>query len=202
MEELDAMLPRFLGEQQQTPPMYSAIKVDGQKLYDIARRGEEIARTPRNIHIYEIRHTGEYEGDPLLYIHCSKGTYIRTLCHDIGEALGCGASMSSLRRISSGCFSIVDAYRIGEVNCEAAMGDAQELLLPVDSLFEQFPAITADEGQEKRCRVGNSFPAAAEDGRYRLYDRSGEFLALVQVDHGTASTIKSFFEVDEPCREE
>lgn len=196
MAELDAVLPRFLGEQLQTPPMYSAIKVKGQKLVDIARRGGEIERNPRKIRIYELRRTGEFNGEPLLYIHCSKGTYIRTLCHDIGEALGCGACLSSLRRIASGRFSIVDAYRIGEVNYAAVMGNAKELLLPVDSLFEGFPALCANPEQERRCRSGAAFPADAADGRYRLYGVNGEFLALAEAKGGTVKSVKSFFEVD------
>jgi tRNA pseudouridine55 synthase len=196
MAELDAVLPRFMGEQLQTPPMYSAIKVKGQKLVDVARRGGEIERNPRKIRILELRRTGEYNGEPLLYIHCSKGTYIRTLFHDIGEALGCGACLSSLRRVASGSFSIVDAYRMGEVNCEAAVGNVEDLLLPVDSLFEGFPVLHADPEQERRCRSGAAFAADAADGRYRLYGAHGKFLALAEVRDGTVKSVKNFFEVD------
>jgi len=196
MAELDAVLPRFLGEQLQTPPMYSAIKVKGQKLVDVARRGGEIERTPRKIRIIELRRTGEFNGEPLLYIHCSKGTYIRTLCHDIGEALGCGACLSSLRRVASGCFSIVDAYRIGEVNLAAVKGNAEELLLPVDSLFQSFPALHANPEEERRCRSGAAFSADVADGRYRLYGVNGGFLALAEAKDGAVKSVKSFFEVD------
>ncbi len=196
-EELDAVLPRFVGKQMQTPPMYSAIKIGGTKLVDAARRGEEIERPPREITVHELRHTGDYDGDPMLYVRCSKGTYVRTLCHDIGQALGCGACLASLRRITAGRFSIVDAYRIGEVNCEAALGQAEELLLPVDTLFEELPALTATAEQERRCRNGNSFPMEGENGRYRLYGQDGSFLALTELRDGELSTVKSFFEVED-----
>ena len=194
-KELDEALAAFTGEILQTPPMYSAIKINGQKLVDVARRGGEVERPPRPVKILELRRAGSYEGDPLLFVHCSKGTYVRTLCHDIGQHLGCGACLSSLRRVASGPFSIVDAYRMGEVNCEAAVGDVEELLLPVDCLFEQYPALSAGTGHERRCRTGGRFQADAADGRYRLYAASGEFLALIEVKDGVAETIKSFFEV-------
>ena len=196
-EELDRVLEKFTGEQMQMPPMYSAVKIGGQKLVDAARKGKEIERTPRKINIYELRRSvGEGE-DPYLYVHCSKGTYVRTLCHDIGEELGCGACLSFLRRISAGPFSIVDAYRVGEVNCEAALGAAEELLLPVDTIFEQYPTLTLDAEQERRCRVGAEFRANAEDGRLRVYSADGEFLALVEAQNGVVRTVKNFFEIDE-----
>ncbi len=167
--ELDAALAAFTGEIMQTPPMYSAIKINGQKLVDVARRGGEIERSPRPVKILELRRAGSYEGDPLLFVHCSKGTYVRTLCHDIGERLGCGACLSFAAPRGLRPFSIVDAYRMGEINCEAAVGDVEELLLPVDSLFEQYPGLSADAEQERRCRTGSRFAADAADGRRRLY---------------------------------
>ena len=178
--ELEAVLSRFRGEIEQVPPMYSAIKVGGQKLYEIARKGGEVARKPRSICIHELTVAGEADGDFLLNVRCSKGTYIRTLCHDIGAALGCGGVMSALRRTAVG------AYRVE---------DAQARLLPVDSLFAGYPACTIGAKEERLCRCGSGFSVSAPDGVYRFYSAQGAFLMLGRVVNGQASTIKSFFEV-------
>ena len=188
--EVLAMLPRFTGEIQQIPPMYSAIKVNGQKLYDIARRGGTVERQPRRITIHALEHLGVDGGDHILRIRCSKGTYIRTLCHDLGEALGCGGCMAALRRTASGAFRVEDARRIDRIT--RADRDA---LLPIDSLFPDAPALTLDESAERRCRCGNDFPLGAAAGEYRFYAASGEFLALGRVKDGRGQSIKSFFEV-------
>lgn len=186
-EELRAVLPRFIGDIQQIPPMYSAIKVHGQKLYDIARRGGEVERESRKITIHNIEYCGENGGDFLLRIRCSKGTYIRTLCHDIGAALGCGGTMASLRRERCGSFSVENACRVAD----ATPGQ----LLPLDTLFADKKAVTLSERQERLCRVGNDFSIAAEDGEYRFYAHNGEFLAYGSIDREKGRTIKSFFEV-------
>jgi len=189
-EEVCAMLPRFTGELEQIPPMYSAIKIRGQKLYDIARRGGTVERQPRKIAIRSLEHLGMNGGDHILRIQCSKGTYIRTLCHDLGRALGCGGCMATLRRTASGAFRVEDARRIGTLTFPD-----RETLLPIDALFPDDPILTLDEAQERRCRCGGDFPAAAPDGRCRFYGADGVFLALGRVEDGTAHTIKSFFEV-------
>lgn len=113
--ELEAALPQFRGDILQTPPMYSALKVDGQKLYEIARRGGEVARKTRPITIEELTVLGEADGDYVLRVRCSKGTYIRTLCHDIGAALGCGGVMSALRRTEVGGYRVEDAHTMDEL---------------------------------------------------------------------------------------
>ncbi len=189
--EVRSMLPRFTGEQLQLPPMYSAIKVNGKKLYEIARRGGEVNREKRPITIYSIAYMGMDGDDHLLRIRCSKGTYIRTLCHDLGQALGCGGCMSALRRTAVGDFRVEDAVPIGQVTREY-----RERLLHVDTLFSRFPAVTLTPGQERRCRCGNDFPLSSEDGMCRLYGADGTFLALAQADAGRCRTVKSFFEVD------
>lgn len=197
-EELREVLPRFKGEIEQIPPMYSALKVNGQKLYDIARKGGEVKRKPRRITIHklEIGDNSHLDaGDFCLDVTCSKGTYIRTLCRDIGEALEVGGTMSSLRRIRAGGFHLRDAVTIEQVAAAAEEGRAEELLLPVDSLFSGFAPMTLTEKQTKRTMVGGQFSVAAQDGTYRFYDPDGVFLALGKVENGTASTIKSFFEV-------
>ena len=186
------ILPQFRGKIQQIPPMYSAIKINGQKLCDLARKGKEVERQPREIEIFELTCL-EFTGNTArLRIHCSKGTYIRTLCKDIGAALGCGGCMESLRRISAGEYTIDEAVPLAEL---LETENPEQFLRPVDSMFRNHPAVTLTPKQEQRCRNGNSFSIALEDGTYRVYSQNGEFLALSQVNSGVMSTIKSFFEV-------
>lgn len=194
-QELEAMLGRFRGELEQIPPMYSAIKINGRKLYDIARKGGEVERKPRHITVSALELTGRDGDDWLLDIQCSKGTYIRTLCHDIGAALGCGGCMSALRRTAAGAFNVTDAYSLENVQRAVNEGWAEELLLPVDSLFSKYESYTASMAQEKKIRTGASTKADAADGLYRVYSRSGEFLMLGRTENGILKTVKSFFEV-------
>ena len=177
----------FVGPYMQVPPMYSALKVDGKKLYEIARRGGEVAREARPITIGELTVLGEADGDYVLRVRCSKGTYIRTLCHDIGAALGCGGVMSALRRTEVGGYRVEDAHTMDEL-CALPREAAQRLLLSVDSLWPDAPQVTVDAKAERLARCGNPFTLSAPDA-------SGEFLLLAQVTDGTAVTIKSFFEV-------
>ena len=186
-----AALDAFRGEIQQIPPMYSAIKINGQKLCDLARKGREVERKPRTITIHRLDCL-EFAGNTArLLVHCSKGTYIRTLCKDIGESLGCGGCMESLRRVSAGEYTIENAIPLAEV---VASENPEQFLLAVDSMFRNYPAVTLTEKQEKRCRNGNSFSIAMEAGTYRAYSQAGEFLMLAKVEDGIMSTIKSFFE--------
>ncbi len=193
--ELERTLALFRGHIQQIPPMYSAIKVGGKKLYEIARRGGEVERKPRPVHIRELKLLGREGEDWLLDVTCSKGTYIRTLCHDIGQSLGCGGCMSALRRVRAGEFSIENACTLDQVREAADRGEAEKLLLPVDSLFRQAPALSLNARDEKRIRSGGVFPVAVQDGQYRAYGPDGAFLALVRVTGGELKSIKSFFEV-------
>lgn len=186
----------FVGEIDQIPPMYSAIKVGGKKLYELARRGESVERKSRKISINSIDVVGEDGDDLLLKVSCSKGTYIRTLCHDIGEKLGCGACMSSLRRTAAGVFSIENAHGIEEIQAAAASGDLQNFLLPLDTLFTQYPVLTVNENRTKRLKTGNIINLNAPDGKYRVYSESGEFLLLGEISDGKLKTIKNFFEVN------
>lgn len=193
--ELEEALNDFRGEINQIPPMYSAIKVNGKKLYEIARKGGEVERKPRQITISELQLTGRDGEDHILDVSCSKGTYIRTLCSDIGAALGCGGCMSALRRVRAGEFSIENAHTLQEVQQAADRGEMESLLLPVDSLFEQYRLCVIDERSEKKLRCGNVINTALADGEYRVYSQSGEFLALCRAEKGSLKTIKSFFEV-------
>lgn len=194
-EELEAALAGFRGEIEQIPPMYSAIKINGRKLYDIARKGGEVERKPRRITVSDLVLMGRSGDDWLLDIQCSKGTYIRTLCHDIGAALGCGGCMSALRRTAAGAFSVSGAYPLEDVQRAVDEGRAQELLLPVDTLFSEYESYTASGSQEKKIRTGADARADIPDGYYRVYSRSGEFLMLGSSENGILKTVKSFFEV-------
>lgn len=190
------VLGRFRGEIMQVPPMYSALKVNGRKLYDLARAGKEVERQPRPITIYELECLEFSGNEARLRVRCSKGTYIRTLCKDIGEALGCGGCMAALRRVQAGEYTIADSVSLDRLLSESEQGmEVEHYLKPVDSMFASFPAITLTPNQTKRIRNGNSFSHSASPGKYRLYSNDGEFLALAQVDDGVMSTIKSFFEV-------
>ncbi|MEI3101382.1 MAG: tRNA pseudouridine(55) synthase TruB [Oscillospiraceae bacterium] len=193
--ELEAALEAFKGEQEQLPPMYSAIKHKGRPLYEIARKGGEVERKPRKINVYDMRLLGEDRGDYLLDIRCSKGTYVRTLCHDLGHALGCGGCMSSLRRLEAGGFSVDKAHKLSEVQEYADRGRAEELLLPVDGLFTELNSCVAEAWQERKLRCGNEYSVGLPDGDYRVYSASGEFLMLGRVENKTMKTLKSFFEV-------
>ena len=186
------ILPKFRGKIQQIPPMYSALKVNGQKLYDLARKGQTVERQSREIEIFELTCL-EFSGDTArLRIHCSKGTYIRTLCKDIGQALGCGGCMESLRRVRAGEYDISVAVPLAEL---LETQEPEKYLRPVDSMFLNHPSVTLTPKQTERCRNGNSFSIALPDGTYRVYGQSGDFLALSRVENGVMSTIKSFFEV-------
>ncbi len=187
---LEAVLPRFRGEIEQLPPMYSAIKINGQKLCDLARKGREVERTPRRVTISALELTGRDGEDYVLRVVCSKGTYIRTLCDDIGAALGVGGCMSALRRTRAGTFGIGMAHPL-----ETLLPHPENYLLPVDSLFAAYPALTAPVPAEKAIRNGGGFSVSAGDGTYRVYAENGGFLLLGRVENGTARTIKSFFEV-------
>jgi len=193
--ELLAVLPEFTGELLQTPPMYSAVKVGGKKLYELARRGVEIERDSRPVTIKKLELIGVKDGDFILRAVCSKGTYIRTLVNDIGERLGTGAALSSLRRTAAGNFSVSEAHTIGEIKKHAEDGNLEEIIKPVDILFSEYPRFVLSEQQLRRCLCGNSFEAEAKDGRYRVYDGEGGFLMLGNVENGIMSTVKSFYEV-------
>ena len=190
--EFLGILPQFRGKIKQIPPMYSALKVNGQKLCDLARKGREVERQPREIEIFELECLGFDGVNARLRVRCSKGTYIRTLCKDIGVALGCGGCMAELRRTSAGEYTIEEAVPL-QVLLDSE--DPGQYLRPVDSMFRNHPAVTLCPKQETRVRNGNSFSTTLAPGTYRVYSQDGSFLALSKVEDGTLSTIKSFFEV-------
>lgn len=192
-ERILAALQNFRGEIMQIPPMYSALKVGGQKLCDLARKGKEIERQPRPITIHALDYLGMENGCVKLRVDCSKGTYIRTLCQDIGQALGCGGCMEQLRRTKAGDYTIQEAVPLEQLlECERP----EIYLRPVDSMFLNYPAVTLTQNQEKRCRNGNDFSVTFPGGNYRAYAQDGTFLMLANVSDGKMRTVKSFFEVE------
>ena len=191
-DAVESVLKQFRGEILQVPPMYSALKVNGQKLCDLARKGKEVERKPRPITIHQLTLLETGENTLRLRVRCSKGTYIRTLCKDIGEALGCGGCMQELRRVSAGEYTIEESVPL------QILLDTQEpekYLRTVDTMFRNYPEVTLTANQEKRCRNGNSFSVNLAEGTYRAYGKDGEFLMLAKVEDGVMSTIKSFFDV-------
>ena len=190
--EFAEILTQFRGKIMQTPPMYSALKINGQKLVDLARKGQVVERQPREIEIFQLDLL-EFGGDTArLLVRCSKGTYIRTLCKDIGEALGCGGCMQELRRVTAGEYTIEEAVPLQTL---LETEDPGQYLRTVDTMFRNYPEVKLTPNQEKRCRNGNSFTVNLAEGTYRAYSQSGEFLMLAKVEDSVMSTIKSFFEV-------
>lgn len=191
-QEVETVLEDFRGEIMQVPPMYSALKIGGQKLYDLARKGKEVERQPRPVSIHELTLLNMAGTEVSLRVRCSKGTYIRTLCKDIGQALGCGGTMAALRRIQAGEYTAQEAVPL-ETLLQAE--NPGQYLKPVDSMFRAFPAVTLTANQEKRCRNGNAFSLNLPEGTYRAYSGNREFLMLARVEKGVMTTIKSFFDV-------
>ena len=188
----------FVGEIYQTPPMYSALKVGGKKLVDLAREGKEVERTPRKIEIKSIlpEEVSEKEGIYTLDVECSKGTYIRTLCADIGKKLGCGAAMSSLERTRSGSFDINNAYTICELE-NMTPEQRASIVRPVETLFSSLPAVTLDDFYARLCRSGCEIyqykikTAYPVDEFLRICDKNG-FFALGKVrEYESGSAIKA-----------
>ena len=191
--DLEAVLSRFTGELEQIPPMFSAIKKDGKKLYELARKGIEVERKTRQIVIKELEITNCIDSSTYeLRVLCSKGTYVRTLCHDIGTALGCGAAMCSLRRTMAAGYTLADS-----VTLEQVLSAENPAVFPrgVDTCFSQYSAVTIDGKNLFKAKNGTPFPWNGEPGTYRVYDSDGTFLLLGECKNGMMNTIKSFFEV-------
>ena len=196
----------FVGEYKQIPPMYSAIKVNGRKLYQLAREGIEIERSPRDVYIRSI-HINDMnlqDGEPsvTMTVSCSKGTYIRTLCHDIGEKLGCGACMKSLSRTRVGRFYIDDSYTINQIAALNLKGELSSIVTPVDSMFD-YPEIRIKREYDKLLYNGNQLPLSAgkaldgnTDDKVRIYNESGEFIGIYSMDDSGYKPVKIFSAVD------
>ena len=191
-EDVRRVVSEFIGEQDQIPPMYSAIKKDGKKLYDLAREGIEIEREPRRINIYSIDICDIALPAVTIDVHCSKGTYIRSLCDDIGTKLGCGAVMTELRRTYTAGFAIEDAYTIDELD---KLEDLSGTLKTTDSLFLSLPEIQLNEKQEKSITNGvrMTWRNGKEGETYRVYAPDGRFLCISRLEDMRLVLVKSFW---------
>ena len=196
--ELLEVLPRFVGPQMQVPPMYSAVKVNGQPLYKAARQGITVERKARPIEIYSIQYEGSpAPGEYALTVQCSKGTYIRTLLEDIAAGMGQLGAMSALRRTQAGLFTEAGAHTLEEILAakEAGPEALAGLLLPVERVFDPLPLLTVD--QRTAAHLYNGCPTSrypAADGRYRVRDEAGQFLGLAQIAGGVLRVEKLFVE--------
>ncbi|MBE6628750.1 MAG: tRNA pseudouridine(55) synthase TruB [Ruminococcaceae bacterium] len=186
-DALQEVLPSFRGKIQQIPPMYSALKVGGKKLVDLAREGKVIERQPREIEIFSMKATPtEAKTDYVLEVSCSGGTYIRTLCADIGATLGCGGVMATLERREACGFPLSQAHTIAELE-EMTLEERHALLIPTEALFASLPAIKLPAFYERLCRSGceiyqSKIKASYEEGqRVRLCTENGDFFALGEV---------------------
>lgn len=184
--EAEAAVLSFVGGYAQLPPMYSAIKVDGKRLYELARQGKEVERKRRNITIHKLEILSMQIPEISLRVACSKGTYIRTLCHDIGEKLGCGAVMSHLERTRTGQFALEGAHKLDEIENLYKQGRIEEVLLPIDSMFEELAEVHVVEEARKLIENGNSFSLNRirerrlfdEGEEVRVYDTVGRFYGI------------------------
>jgi len=185
-EQVEAVLPRFLGTISQLPPMYSALKHQGQRLYKLAREGIEVEREPREISIHSIE-LGAFEDDEFeMQVHCSKGTYVRTLAEDIGEALGCGAHVIGLRRTGVGPYTGLPMVTLDQVRELAEQGQEalDALLLPVDTALGEWPAVQLSKDSAYYLKMGQPVlvPKAPTEGWVRLYEGEDRFIGVGQVD--------------------
>ncbi len=198
-DQLEAAMEPFRGDIEQVPPMYSAIKINGKKLYELARKGREVERKPRPVTIYSMTLEEQLSSDTfLLRVRCSKGTYMRTLCHDIGAVLGCGGTMCSLQRTMAAGFDLSRSVSLEEVQ---QAEDPLSLLLPVEAYFADRPAIALPPEEERKVRNGMTLvrPDLAP-GEYRVYGGNEIFLALCEARNGKLFTVKSFFEPPEQTK--
>ena len=182
-------ISQFVGRQKQVPPMYSALKVNGKKLYELAREGKTVERKPRNVEIFSIDILEMDLPHVKMRVHCSKGTYIRTLCNDIGAKLGCGGCMEELVRTKVSSFVLTEAKTLAEVENFVADGRLSEIITPVDAMFAHYPALCVTEKWDKFAYNGNALPKDAvgdvpgghsisDVHRVRLYNSKEEFIGL------------------------
>jgi tRNA pseudouridine55 synthase len=185
---VEAALAEFRGPQQQVPPAYSAIKQGGQKSYDLARRGEAVELAPRPVEFYSIELRDWQPPELTLEAHCSAGTYIRSLAHDLGQRLGCGAHLSGLRRTASGSLRLEEAVTLADLQSAFARGDWRKYLRPADEAVADWPAVrltdasVADVRQGRPVRFGAAETNGALEGFGRAYNPAGEFFAILRAD--------------------
>jgi tRNA pseudouridine55 synthase len=198
-DEIKSAVSSFVGKIEQIPPMYSAVKINGKKLYELARKGVEIERPPRKIEIYNITITDIKDNAVSIDVDCKKGTYIRTLCHDIGQALGCGAALSSLIRTKSGDFDIKDSVSLDDFKASCGKGAQDSYITPVDKIFESCKEIHIDEKLEKKLLNGVSLQLneikenLLQNESVRIYNSDNVFLCISKVTGDNLKMIKSFY---------
>lgn len=207
-EEVESAVMAFLGESMQVPPMYSALKVNGKKLYELARQGKEVERPARPVTVHEIQILEKNHPEYTIRVKCSKGTYIRTLCHDIGQALGCGGVMMSLKRTRVGDFLIEDAYRLSKLQMLADEGRLEEAVCPVESMFEDLPALVVKESSFKALANGNQLEGRevilkdgleaegySDEEAFRVYSHQDQFFGIFryQKERDLFLPVKLFF---------
>lgn len=188
--EVRKAIQSFLGEYSQIPPMYSALKVNGKKLCDLARSGIEVERKGRNVTVFQIDILEMELPRVTMRVHCSKGTYIRTLCHDIGKSLGCGGCMESLKRIQSADFTIDTAWTLSQIQEKRDAGQLEEILYPTDYVFSSLEKGTVKRQYEKILYNGNRIatnfflaePPPKGEENIRIYDESGQFIGVYRYD--------------------
>lgn len=196
-EEISCVAREFVGDIEQIPPMYSAIKIDGKKLYELAREGKEIERSPRQVRVENIEILSiDLENKKFsMKVDCSKGTYIRTLCDDIGRKLGCFAHMSALERTRSGRFDIAESYTLEQIEEMFQNGDLS-FFVPVDAVFEEYPRLTlSNRKAHKMCNGTRVSVQGIEEGTvYRVYDEAGNFLTISEAEDGLLKILKTFYQ--------
>ena len=206
-EKVREAIEGFIGDYEQIPPMYSALKVNGKKLYELARAGVEVERKPRRIKINSLRVNDINLEDDIktvtITVDCSKGTYIRTLCQDIGEKLGCGACMMELIRTRVGDFLIDDTLTLNQIAAYMIKGEMEEHIISIDSMFPSYTRLTVDEAYNKLLYNGNKLPLEAvvnEDcefldmEKFRIYDSGNTFVGIYQYIAGQFVLEKMFYE--------
>ncbi len=198
-DEIREVCRSFLGERQQIPPMYSALKVNGRKLYELAREGKTVERKARTVHFYDIEVEGIFLPRVELSVKCGKGTYIRTLCHDIGQALGCGGCLESLIRTRSGQFVLQDSLTLAQVQAAADCGKARELLIPVEEILKDYPRICCREPGDRLLDNGNPLAEGLIEGErqpgwVRMCSSAGVFKGIYRWDDkkGAYRPVKMF----------
>lgn len=199
-EQVREKIKDFIGDISQLPPMYSAVSVNGQRLYDLARQGIEVERKAREVTVFSIDIINENEqaGEYTISVECSSGTYIRTLIADLGEALGCGAVMTDLRRTKANGFDISQAVTLEQLAQAAENGELGDVIIPVDKALEEYPVIKVTAAQAKRFRNGGEldlqrlkYPRML--GFFRIYDPENNFIGLGEIGTGDSLTVKRVF---------
>ncbi|MBQ3005972.1 MAG: tRNA pseudouridine(55) synthase TruB [Clostridia bacterium] len=200
-EQVKEKLAEFVGEISQLPPMYSAVSVDGKRLYELARQGIEVERKARQVTVYSIELLSENEksGEYSISVECSSGTYIRTLISDLGEALGCGAVMTALRRTKANGFGIENAVTLEELADAAENGTLENLVIPVEKALEDYPVIKVSAAQAKRFSNGGEldlqrlkYPRML--GYFRIYDPENRFIGLGEIGTGDSLAVKRVYQ--------